>query len=88
MALSELNTWTTVSALNIGDFENILKFVKDHNLLHSYALLNAPDVLNVKYANSLTLPYRDVMPEFVAVDRNNQRELDEYITQQDKIRRR
>lgn len=86
MGLTELNTWTTVSALNIGDFENILKFVKDHNLLHSYALLNAPSVLNVKYANSLTLPYQDVMPGFVAVDKNNQVELDQYLLEQNNLR--
>ena len=86
MGLTELNTWTTVSALNIGDFENILKFVKDHNLLHSYALLSAPDVLNVKYANSLTLPYQDVMPGFVAVDKNNQLELDQYLMEQNLLR--
>lgn len=86
MNLTELNTWTTVSALNIGDFENILKFVKDHNLLHSYALLNAPGVLNVKYANSLTLPHRDVIPGFVAVDKNNQVELDQYLMEQSSLR--
>jgi hypothetical protein len=86
MGLTELNTWTTVSALNIGDFENILKFVKDHNLLHSYALLSSPDVLNVKYANSLTLPYQGVMPGFVAVDKNNQIELDQYLMEQNLLR--
>ena len=86
MELTELNTWTTVSALNIGDFENILKFVKNHNLLHSYALLSTPDVLNVKYTNSLTLPYQDVMPGFVAVDKNNQLELDQYLMEQNLLR--
>ena len=86
MALTELNTWTTVSALNIGNFENILKFVKEHNLLHSYALLTMPDVLNVKYTNSLTLPYQHVMPGYVAVDKNNQTELDQYLIEQNSIR--
>jgi hypothetical protein len=86
MRLTELNTWTTVSALNIGDFENILKFVKEHNLLHSYALLNAPSVLNVKYANFLTLPYQAVIPGFVAVDKNNQVELEQYLMEQNQLR--
>jgi hypothetical protein len=86
IALTELNTWTTVSALNIGDFENILKFVKEHNLLHSYALLTMPDELNVKYTNSLTLPYQHVMPGYVAVDKNNQTELDQYLMEQNRIR--
>jgi sulfatase maturation enzyme AslB (radical SAM superfamily) len=86
MSLTELNTWTTVSALNIGNFETILKFVQEHKLLHSYALLNKPDVLNVKYKNSLTLPYQHVFPNHVAVDRNNQLELDQYLLEQDQIR--
>lgn len=86
MSLTELNTWTTVSALNIGDFENILNFVKQHKLLHSYALLNYPEVLNVKYANSLTLPYQEVISGYVAVDRNNQEELDQYLLAQNRLR--
>jgi sulfatase maturation enzyme AslB (radical SAM superfamily) len=86
MSLTELNTWTTVSALNIGDFENILKFVQENNLLHSYALLAEPQVLNVKYANSLTYPHQNIMPGKIAVDRNNQDELDAYISEQSKLR--
>ena len=87
MSLTELNTWTTVSALNIGDFENILKFVSDNDLPHSYALLAEPSVLNVKYTNSLTLPFQNVLPGKVAIDRNNQEELDQYLTQQNNIRK-
>jgi sulfatase maturation enzyme AslB (radical SAM superfamily) len=86
MALTELNTWTTVSALNIGDFKNILKFVQAHELLHSYALLNKPDVLNVKYVNELTLPYQDVLPGYVAIDKHNQEDLDQYLLEQGQIR--
>lgn len=86
MPITELNTWTTVSALNIGDFDNILAFVKEHNLLHSYALLNTPDELNVKYTNTLTLPYQNVIPGQVAVDRNNQIELDKFMTIQHTLR--
>jgi sulfatase maturation enzyme AslB (radical SAM superfamily) len=87
MPMIELNTWTTVSALNIGDFENIKAFVKEHNLQHSYALLNHPAELNVKYTNSLTTPYKNVLPGYVAIDRNNQSELDQYLDKQDQIRK-
>ena len=47
-----LNTWTTVSALNIDDLPNILKFVKEHNLEHSYAYLTDPPVLAVENKDS------------------------------------
>ena len=86
MPLAELNTWTTVSALNIGDLNNIFAFVKKHNLLHSYALLNTPDELNVKYTNKLTLPHTDVIPGQIAVDRNNQQDLDTFLHQQHTLR--
>jgi sulfatase maturation enzyme AslB (radical SAM superfamily) len=82
----QLNTWTTVSALNIGDFQNILNFTNHHKLQHSYALLNTPDVLNVKYSNSFTQPYCDLFPGHVAVDRNNQIELEQFLHQQEQLR--
>ena len=86
LGLHSLNTWTTVSALNIGDFNNILAFVKQHGLDHSYALLHQPDVLNVRYSNSMTEPYRDVIPGEVAVDRNNQVELDAFVSAEYQLR--
>lgn len=86
MNLHELNTWTTVSALNIGNFVNIKEFVASHKLLHSWALLQHPDPLNVKYMNSLTEPYHDVIPGQVAVDRNNQTEIDIFLKNQNKLR--
>ena len=43
-----LNTWTTVSALNVDDLPNILKFVKEHKLEHSYAYLKEPFQLAVE----------------------------------------
>jgi len=86
MSNIQLNTWTTVSALNIGDFDNILNFVKEHNLAHSYALLNTPDVLNVKYSNSLTQPHCSVLPGYVAIDRNNQDELADFLHTQEILR--
>jgi hypothetical protein len=44
----KLNTWTTVSALNVDDLPNILKFVQEHNIDHSYAYLTTPAELAVE----------------------------------------
>lgn len=44
----KLNTWTTVSVLNVNDLPNILEFVKLHNLDHSYAYLKEPSELAVE----------------------------------------
>ena len=81
----KLNTWTTVSALNIRDFKNILKFVSKNKLNHSYAFLNDPDVLNVKYWNRYTSDCRGLF-ERVATDRNNDLELDVFLEEQNCIR--
>lgn len=43
-----LNTWTTVSVLNVDDLPNILKFVKEEKLEHSYAYLTSPPELKVE----------------------------------------
>lgn len=81
----KLNTWTTVSALNIKDFKNILKFVNKNKLNHSYAFLNDPDVLNVKYWNRYTSSCKGQFNR-VATDRNNDLELDVFLEEQNRIR--
>lgn len=85
-----LNTWTTVSALNIGNFNDIVNFVEVHGFDHSWAFLEHPKPLNVKYSNSMTTWAKLTLPEsmakFVAVEENNQVELDAYIAEQDRIR--
>jgi sulfatase maturation enzyme AslB (radical SAM superfamily) len=43
----KLNTWTTVSVLNVDDLPNIQKFAKEHNIDHSYAYLKTPFELSV-----------------------------------------
>jgi len=80
-----LNTWTTVSALNIGDFVNIKNFVNQAGIDHSWAFLAEPSQLNVKYTNSWTIPHKDVLPG-VAVDQNNQVELDAFLSEQYSLR--
>ena len=82
----ELNTWTTVSALNIHNFIAIKQFVANHQINHSYAFLHNPDPINVKYKNDLTIPYKNIFPKIVAVDKNNQVELDKFIKKQKEMR--
>lgn len=82
----ELNTWTTVSALNVHNFLAIKQFVEKHQIDHSFALLHNPDPINVKYKNTFTEPYKEIFPNLVAVDRNNQAEIDEFIKNQKALR--
>jgi sulfatase maturation enzyme AslB (radical SAM superfamily) len=82
----DLNTWTTVSALNIHNFTAIKQFTANHQIAHSYAFLHSPDPLNVRYQNNLTLPYKNLFAGIVAVDKNNQEELDAFMFKQNQLR--
>ena len=95
--LHDLNLWTTVNTLNVNDLENILDFVKNYNLNHSYALLEQPTVLDISYTNRLTLqakekfkasldPQLNRLAEFIAVNSNNQNEFDAFVQKQDRLR--
>ena len=54
MGVHELNTWTTVSALNIGDLKNIQAYITKNNIKHAWALLEQPEVLNIRHRNHFT----------------------------------
>ena len=86
--LHELNTWTTVSALNIGDLKNIFSYVEQNNLKNSWALLENPSVLSVKHSNHLTrqADVPDELKHIVASGEDNTIELQLWTTAQDHTR--
>ena len=88
MGLHELNTWTTVSALNIGDLQNIFSYVEQNNLKNSWALLENPSVLSVKHSNHLTrqADVPDELKHIVASGEDNTVELQLWTTAQDHTR--
>jgi sulfatase maturation enzyme AslB (radical SAM superfamily) len=88
MGLHELNTWTTVSALNIGDLKNIFSYVEQNNLKNSWALLENPSVLSVKHSNHLTrqADVPDELKHIVASGEDNTVELQLWTTAQDHTR--
>lgn len=97
MDLYELNFWTTVNVLNILDFENILAFMQDRDLDHSWALLDWPPALNIKYTNRFTRlarerlsqsadPQLQRLAELTASGPDNEQELEDYIGQADQVR--
>jgi sulfatase maturation enzyme AslB (radical SAM superfamily) len=84
-----LNLWTTVSALNIGDLKNIISFAEKNKFNHSWALLEQPDVYNVRYRNFLTqkADVPEELKSIVSSGSNNNQELLEYINKQDALRK-
>ena len=85
--LLHLDFWTTVSCLNIGDLENITEYAKQRNIPHDWAFLANPSVLNVRYKNRFTERATHVAPDQVAIDNDNQEDLERFIDRQDRLRK-
>ena len=84
--LLQLDMWTTVSCLNIGTLPDIINFAENKGIPHDWSFLHQPDVLNVRYKNKFTSPVKDMNPNEIAIDRDNSKELDEFIERQDLLR--
>lgn len=95
MNLHDVNLWTTINALNIGNLDNIFQFVEENQLNHSYALLDSPTELNIKYTNKYTTeakqqlkhPKSIIVLEKCAIDINNDKELAQFLIDQEKLRK-
>ena len=95
--LLKLNLWTTVSVLNINQFDSILKYTAEHKLEHSFGILESPNVLSIAHCNKLNidakLKYINAkdstlknLAKKIATQNNNSPLLKDYITQQDRFR--
>lgn len=93
----ELNLWTTLNALNIADFPNILAWAGKNQIDHSWGLLHTPDELSTRYQNPFTLAARKLFEMgtdarlvrvlgHVASSKNNDEAIFSYIAKQDKLR--
>ena len=96
--LLKLDTWTTVSSLNVANLPNILDFTTRYNLDHDWAFLDRPSVFNVKYKNRFTKKAKVILqsssyPECrkiadsVAVSDENDVDIMRYIQHQDNLRK-
>ena len=84
--LLKLDFWTTVSCLNIGNLQEIKEFARSRNVPHDWAFLDKPSVLNVRYSNRFTIRSKTLYPEQIAIDENNDSELDSFMLRQDRLR--
>lgn len=96
-SLVSLNFWSTVNALNINDFENIIQFAKDNEVSHGFSLLSTPSQLSLSFQNELTMSAKEklanssdpniqgILP-MLASGPNNQQEFDTFVNAQDKLR--
>lgn len=87
----ELQAWTTLHALNVGDWENIAQFAQENSLAHSWAFLEYPIALDARFKNHLTKTAKfkiSSLKQFVTVASgiDNQCQLDRFIEEQDSLR--
>jgi len=84
--LLQLDFWTTVSCFNVKTLPDIINFAKNKGIPHDWAFLHQPSVLNVRYKNQFTLKAKGISPNEIAVDVDNTKQLEEFISTQDKLR--
>jgi sulfatase maturation enzyme AslB (radical SAM superfamily) len=81
-----LNFWTTVSCLNVNNLPEIINFAESCSVPHDWSFLDSPKVLNVRYTNNFTTAAKHLYPAHVAVDKDNTKELSEFLLRQDTLR--
>jgi len=84
--LLQLDMWTTVSCLNVQNLPDIINFAKNKNIPHDWAFLHLPSELSVRYSNKFTIKAKHISPTEIAIDKNNDPQLDEFIRVQDILR--
>lgn len=78
--LFDLDTWTTVSCLNLKQLPKIQEYCKQYGIKHQYAFLNTPNVLSVDHSNWLTehTPY--------GKGNNNTQALESFLALEESVR--
>jgi len=93
-----LNFWTTVSCLNVGDLDKILKYSLEKNIDHAYGFCISPTELDVRYSNKLTVDAKEKLSASenktlksigasCASVKSNSAELKTFIQSQDTLRK-
>jgi len=93
-----LNFWTTVSCLNVGDLDNIVRYASDNKIDHAYGFCITPTELDIRYTNKLTVDAKEKLStsegtllqsigSACASLKNNSTELKQFIQFQDALRK-
>ena len=94
----ELGFWSTLNVFTINDLENMLRYADKVGIGFSYGLLEYPEQMNIKYKNAFTEKAKEMfdnsdilllkqLAPLIATSYNNTKELVDFITTQDSIRK-
>ena len=92
-----VNFWSTLHALNIGNFPEMLQYSEFIGIPLSYGILHQPEELSIRYANRFTKTAKNLLKRseitslnnlstVIATDKDNSVELEEFISRQDQLR--
>jgi len=86
--LLKIDFWTTVSALNINNFSDIVSYAQSKNIPHDYAPLYRPGALDIRHRNFLTEQVSSDNPlkKMTGIGVDNDRELRSFIKKNDELR--
>lgn len=82
----KLQAWTTLHVLNAKDFDNIKIYAEQNNLDHSWAYLEQPSALSLRFNNQWSRSVQHMDPSYIAIGPDNQSQVIEFISQQDQLR--
>jgi len=94
----KLDFWTTVSCLNVGDFENIIQYANNNDIDHSYGFCVIPATIDIRYKNRLTQEAKQKLSlsknnllqsigeKCCSFDKNNSEDLKTFVNKQDSLR--
>lgn len=96
--LIEIGFWSTLNVFTIADLENMLRYADSVGIPFSYGVLEFPEQLSIKYTNPFTLKAKELFQKtdilllkqlepLVASSYNNTKELVDFVTDQDKLRK-
>jgi len=94
----KIQAWTTLHTLNAANFPDILNYCDSANIGHSWAYLQQPTELDVKYYNQMSAAARDKLSihhdsrcqeaaEVMATLSDNQFDFDQFVLKQDSLRK-
>jgi len=92
-----LNCWTTVSCLNVGDLDNIINYMSNNELDHSYGFCLRPVPLDIRFKNKFTLTAKEklltsknelsrLIGDKCATLGDNSKDLIKFVNEQDALR--
>lgn len=90
-----IDFWTTLSALNVFDIDNIIEFADSKNIPHQYSPLVTPKSISIRKTNAITRRALTILNpdkhsnllQMIATEEDNTEEIQNFLNHQDSLRK-